>query len=81
MAEKKETKKLSFEQAMLRLEEIVKLLERGEAPIEKSLELFEEGAALMKVCAGILDKAEMKVKKLTEADEEEPVFSLFEEEQ
>ena len=34
-------KKLTFEQSMARLEEIVKLLERGEAPLEESLALFE----------------------------------------
>ena len=41
MAEKK---KPNFEQAMARLEEIVDILERGEAPLEQSLTLFEEGA-------------------------------------
>lgn len=60
MAEKKQT----FEQAMSRLEEIVALLERGEAPLEESLSLFEEGTALLKKCSGQLDKAEQKVVKL-----------------
>lgn len=62
MAEKK---KPNFEQAMGRLEEIVSLLERGEAPLEESLALFEEGAKLMKQCSDLLDKAEQKVTKLT----------------
>lgn len=61
MAEKKKT----FEQAMVRLEEIVNLLERGEAPLEESLKLFEEGTGLMKQCTALLDKAEQKVTKLT----------------
>lgn len=61
MAEKKKT----FEQAMTRLEEIVTLLERGEAPLEESLKLFEEGTGLMKQCSSLLDKAEQKVTKLT----------------
>ena len=43
MAEKKKT----FEQAMIRLEEIVTQLEKGEAPLEESLKLFEEGMTLM----------------------------------
>ena len=60
-----ERKKLSFEQAMERLEEIVIILERGEAPLEESLSLFEEGAKLMKQCSDLLDKAEQKVTKLT----------------
>ncbi len=61
MAEKKQT----FEQAMKRLEEIVALLERGEAPLEESLALFEEGAKLTKKCSVMLDKAEQKVTALT----------------
>lgn len=58
-------KKRSFEQNMLRLEEIVTLLERGEASLEESLKLFEEGTGLMKQCATLLDKAEQKVTLLT----------------
>lgn len=58
-------KKRSFEQNMLRLEEIVSLLERGEAPLEESLKLFEEGTGLMKQCSTLLDKAEQKVTLLT----------------
>ena len=58
-------KKRSFEQNMLRLEELVALLERGEAPLEESLKLFEEGTALMKQCSTLLDKAEQKVTLLT----------------
>ena len=54
-------KKISFEQAMLRLEEIVGLLERGEASLEQSLALFEEGTKLMHVCSAQLDSAEQKV--------------------
>lgn len=57
-------KRISFEQAMIRLEEIVKLLEQGDAPLEDALSLFEEGTALMKKCSTLLDKAEQKVSKL-----------------
>ena len=69
MAEKKKT----FEQAMERLEEIVSLLERGEAPLEESLKLFEEGTGLMKQCSTLLDKAEQKVTKLTAGADGRPV--------
>lgn len=62
-------KKLSFEQAMTRLEEIVTALEKGEAPLEQSLSLFEEGSKLLRQCTGMLDKAEQKVMKLTAAGE------------
>ncbi len=57
-------KKLTFEQAMARLEEIVARLEGGEQPLDQSLALYEEGAKLMKQCASMLDKAEQKVMKL-----------------
>ncbi len=62
-------KKLSFEQAMKRLEEIVTALERGEAPLEEALALFEEGSKLLRQCTGMLDKAEQKVTKLTATGE------------
>ncbi len=57
-------KKLTFEQAMARLEEIVAQLEAGEQSLDQSLSLYEEGAKLMKQCASMLDKAEQKVRKL-----------------
>ncbi|MCD8004895.1 MAG: exodeoxyribonuclease VII small subunit [Oscillospiraceae bacterium] len=62
-------KKLNFEQAMSRLEEIVAALEKGEAPLEQSLALFEEGSKLLCQCTGMLDKAEQKITKLTAAGE------------
>lgn len=61
--------KPSFEQAMVRLEEIVLLLERGEAPLEQSLALFEEGSKLLRQCTVLLDQAEQKVTLLTSAGE------------
>ena len=57
-------KKVSFEQAMGRLEEIVRRLEQGDAPLEESLALFEEGTRLVKQCSAQLDRAEQKVSKL-----------------
>ena len=69
MAEKKKT----FEEAMARLDEIVGLLERGDAPLEESLKLFEEGTGLMKQCSTLLDKAEQKVTKLTAGADGQPV--------
>ena len=58
-------KKLNFEEALARLEEIVSALERGDAPLEESLRLFEEGSRLMKECTDLLNKAEQKVRMLT----------------
>ena len=70
-------KKISFEQAMKRLEEIVTALEKGEAPLEESLALFEEGSKLLRQCTGLLDKAEQKVNILLNAQsgEEAPFES------
>ena len=67
----------TFEQAMARLEEIVKLLEQGEAPLEDALSLFEEGTKLMKKCSAQLDRAEQKVTKLLAGPEGAPVEEPF----
>ena len=75
-------KKLTFEQAMARLEEIVARLEAGEQTLDQSLALYEEGAKLMKQCASALDKAEQKVKKLrltAEGEVTEAPFGAVEE--
>ncbi len=60
-------KEMTFEVAIARLEEIVRALESGQAPLDKSLALFEEGVALVKLCNSRLDTAEQKVKILTAA--------------
>lgn len=57
--------KRTFEQSMGRLEEIVKILERGDASLEDALKLFEEGTALIRKCDGMLSTAEQKVLLLT----------------
>ena len=54
----------TFEQSMERLEEIVRLLEKGDAPLAESLGLFEEGAGLIRACETFLGEAEQKVVKL-----------------
>ena len=51
-------KNATFEQNMQRLEQIVRSLERGDAPLEESLKLFEEGTALVRSCGKLLDEAE-----------------------
>lgn len=57
---------MTFEQAVARLEEIVTLLERGDLDLETSLRLFEEGVALSRQCAALLDEAEGKIQRLLE---------------
>ena len=63
---------MSFEQALGRIDEIVKLLERGDAPLEQSLNLFEEGTRLIKNCGKLLDEAEQKVVRLRKGAEGQP---------
>ena len=64
-------KKLDYEQAMTRLEEIVGLLESGELPLEESMKLFEEGTKLSQACYEILKNAEQKLTTVSAADGEE----------
>ena len=71
-------KAMNFEQSMARIEEIVGLLERGDAPLEQSMALFEEGAKLLKECTVALDKAEQKVVLLTVGVRGEPEEHPFE---
>lgn len=71
------TKKKNFEESMKRLEEIVALLEKGEAPLEESLALFEEGTGLVNACAKLLDQAEQKVVKLSKGPDGAPVEQDF----
>lgn len=64
-----EKKKTSFEEALMRLDEIVSEMDSGKAELDKLLSLFEEGTALVKQCKKELDSAERKVKLVTEAEE------------
>ena len=70
-------KKLNFEGSMARLEEIVSLLERGDAPLEQAMTLFEEGAKLLRECTRQLDEAEQKVSLLTAGKDGEIVEEPF----
>ena len=69
---------MTFEQSLQRLEEIVKLLEKGDAPLAESLGLFEEGAGLIRSCGKLLDEAEQKVVRLRKGPEGEPEELPFE---
>ena len=70
-------KKLNFEGSMTRLEEIVSLLEKGDAPLEQAMSLFEEGAKLLRECTRQLDDAEQKVTLLTAGRDGEVVEEPF----
>ncbi|HZR45757.1 MAG TPA: exodeoxyribonuclease VII small subunit [Candidatus Manganitrophaceae bacterium] len=60
---------LKFEEALSRLEEAVKSLEKGDLPLEDSLKVFEEGIRLSKSCLKILEEAEKKVEILIQDKE------------
>ncbi len=64
------TKKLKFEEALARLEEISSLLEDENVPLDEVLKLYEEGIKLTKICQTKLKEAELKIKKLDEELEE-----------
>lgn len=72
-----EKKKTGFEESMLRLEEIVRLLEKGDAPLEDSIKLFEEGTKLAKRCDDLLNEAEKKVVVLSKGADGAPVETEF----
>ena len=59
-------KKASFEEALGRLNEIVKRLEEGDVPLEESMKLYEEGMRLGSLCKGILKEAEQRMNRLTQ---------------
>jgi exodeoxyribonuclease VII small subunit len=69
--------KMSFEQAIIRIDDIVKTLEKGDAPLEQSLTLFEEGTSLIKFCGKLLDSAEQKVVRLQKGQDGEPAEVPF----
>jgi exodeoxyribonuclease VII small subunit len=64
---------LSYEQAFQELEDVVSALEAGQPNLEEALALFERGQALAKRCAGLLDVAEVRVKRLSESEPDLPV--------
>lgn len=71
----KKSHKETFEEKLHRLEEISNLLDSDDIGIEKSIELYEEGIKLSKVCMSTLKDAELKItelkSKLTEITEDQ----------
>ncbi len=73
-------KNMTFEQSMQRLEQIVRTLERGEAQLDESLKLFQEGTELVRSCGKLLDDAELAVKMVLTAPDGSPVLEDFQDE-
>ena len=70
-------KNKSFEQNMVRLEQIVRAMERGDVPLEESLKLFQEGTKLVHSCNKLLDEAQLQAKKIMTAPDGSPVEEEF----
>ncbi len=60
-----ENTELTFEDALRQLEKIVAELESGQAPLEKSLELYQRGAELKALCEARLEAARLQVEKIS----------------
>ncbi len=70
--------KLTYEQSIARLDDIVRSMERGDVPLEQALKLFEEGAGLIASCNKMLDDAEQMVVKLKKGPDGYPIELHFE---
>ena len=65
---------VTFEQSLMRLEQIVRALEHGDVPLEESLKLFQEGTGLVRSCQKLLDDAQLQVQKVMADANGEPVL-------
>ena len=65
MTEKQSVESLSFETALTELEQIVRSLESGSAPLDESISTYERGVALKKHCEKKLADAQMKIEKIS----------------
>jgi exodeoxyribonuclease VII small subunit len=70
----------TFEASLEALEQIVRELERGDLPLQKSLELFEQGIRLSRECQERLDQAERRIEVLLRDNQGRPVVTAFKEE-
>ena len=70
----------TFEASMIRLEQIVRAMERGDVALEESLKLFQEGTELVRNCQKLLDEAQLQVKMIMTAQDGSPVEEDFQDE-
>lgn len=75
--EKKE-KELTFEENLVKLEEIVKKLESGETPLDEAIDKFTEAMKLAEVCDKKLKNAEEKISKIVNKNGELEDFEISE---
>jgi exodeoxyribonuclease VII small subunit len=82
MVKEKEITKLSFEEAMDQLEQLVAKLENGDVPLEQAIDLFQEGMKLSHLCSQKLEQVERKIEMLVEENgalSKKPFISAAEE--
>ena len=70
----------TFEESMARLEQIVRVMERGDVALEESLKLFQEGTTLVQNCQKLLDDAQFQVKKIMAGPDGSPLEEVFQDE-
>ncbi len=68
---KSDTDKMSFEEAIKELTDIVGSIEKGEIALQDSLQQYETGMALIKHCRAILQKAEKRIEKISKEEKAE----------
>jgi exodeoxyribonuclease VII small subunit len=78
MEEETKEEEIKFEEALAKLEDVVSVLETGDLSLEESLEAFEEGVRLSKICSKWLNEAELRVEKLISFDEDNVETKPFE---
>ncbi|WP_051531071.1 exodeoxyribonuclease VII small subunit [Clostridiisalibacter paucivorans] len=69
---------LSFEEAVEEIEKIILNLERGEIPLNESIDKFEKGIELYKYCNNLLNRYEGKIKKIVEDIDGDVIEENFE---
>jgi exodeoxyribonuclease VII small subunit len=71
-AETSNVEQLSFEDALKRLEEIVRTLEKGEAPLDQSIDLYQEGDRLRRHCEARLKDAQARIEQISFGSDGKP---------
>ena len=68
---------LTFEESLVRLEQIVQAMESGKITLDESLKLFQEGPALIRGCEKLVDEAELRVTKVLAGEDGTPIEEVF----
>lgn len=63
--------KLTYEQALLKLEETVKELEKGDKTLDESMKLFEQGNEMGAYCLKCIEEARLKIEQISEIKEKQ----------